>query len=107
MTDRPLLLVLSFLLVLPLMFGGFFHAVVPHDHSDNGVITNNMHASFLHEEKFLLAVPNFSAFFSIIVATSVLVVSYNVLKLGARMIWAGGAYASSLRRGVFSYRKFL
>ena len=91
-------------LAVPLLFGGLLHAVVPHTHSDNAVITSDMHSSFRHEEQAPLALPLLDTV--LVFVLTALLVSFQVLMREGLLVRERHKIVSALRRGIVSYRRF-
>lgn len=98
-------LIFVVLLVLPIASSELLHAVIPHNHSSNPVIAEEMHAFFRHEEGDALAIFDFVPFF-FFVPLIVLFISRRWCDLCARLIRSAHAQCIALRRGILPYRRF-
>lgn len=97
-------IVLALGLVLPLLFGGLLHTVVPHSHSSNPVLVENMHSVlWLEESDSLVTVLSFT---SILTATTLVSIVFARIRLQGVLVRAQHSSRRSLHRGTLPYRKF-
>lgn len=98
-------LTLAAVLVLMLSFGGLFHALLPHQHSQNEAIAESLHSALVHYEQDL----DFIA----LAAGSALLFALFLLRADTQRVRALSSIAverssktARLRRGIVAYRKF-
>ncbi|XKT74837.1 MAG: hypothetical protein ACJKTH_01995 [Patescibacteria group bacterium UBA2163] len=105
MQNVAIRLIFIVLLVIPIASSELLHAVIPHSHSSNTVIAEEMHTFFRHEEGDALALFDFIPFF-FFVPLVVFFVSWRWRDLSARLIRSVHAERIALRRGILPYRCF-
>jgi len=99
-------ILLIVLLILPIVSGSLIHALLPHSHSANAVITGDMHSVFRHEEKQLFVFAYSVVFFVIAVVLVSVFFSRRALVLQGQLIRSQHKRSGALRRGTLPYRKF-
>lgn len=79
-----------------ILFGGFLHAVVPHDH-DNEMIWSLLHAAVRAAEKYIVILPFFCAYALVRLAVARPLIAFAIPR---------GKSDAALCRGIVAYRRF-
>lgn len=92
-------------LFVALLFGGFVHAVVPHEegdhHASSGIVWGTLHSALNHEDKFFILTATYIFVFSILIMGMRVMSVYTPIGVEAK-----DQKKEALRRGTAKYRRF-